>query len=269
MPITDHAEARDLAAVVARIPELRDVPSGRWSIVRLPGLTNRSYRLHAAPLDVVVRFPGAGTGRYLSRVDELHNARAAAAAGLAPEVLYGDAETGILVTRFVAAAAAPDPRAMGEALRKLHDSGLALCGAIDPLAAVDRYLAVAGHARVARLRAAAERVRDQLVGPACPCHGDPGPANWLLPANAGPMLVDWEFSGMADPAWDVAVVALELDPAAEALLLAGHGLPRRRLELFKPLVRLVAAAWANATLAAGNESPALRRMLECYLSILE
>ena len=57
----------------------------------------------------------------------------------------------------------------------------------------------------------------QLATPArlVPCHHDPWPENFVDTAT-GLRLLDWEYSAMGDPAWDLADVMVEaaLDPAA-------------------------------------------------------
>ena len=50
---------------------------------------------------IVVRLAGPGTEAYVNHASEARNARAAAQAGVAPEVLFSDAQRGIIVTRFV------------------------------------------------------------------------------------------------------------------------------------------------------------------------
>ena len=48
------------------------------------------------------------------------------------------------------------------------------------------------------------------VSPAAivPCHNDPWPAN-LLDADGRIYLIDWEYSGMNDPMWDLADLSVE------------------------------------------------------------
>ena len=68
---------------------------------RLGGLTNRVYRVRAGGEALVLRVPGEGTEAYIDREVEAVNARAAAAAGVSPEVLYVDPARGLMLTRHV------------------------------------------------------------------------------------------------------------------------------------------------------------------------
>src|SRR5262249_21107868 len=150
---------------------LRAPPFAAWDIAPLPSMTNRCFRLRAPGRDFVLRLPGTGTERYVSRAAELHNAAAAAAAGMAPPYLYGDERNGIMLTEFMADArpmTAGDfssPAAVAQAarlLRQLHESGVVFRSAIEPFAVVDRYLAIATHGELARLRQAAEASRAEF-----------------------------------------------------------------------------------------------------------
>src|SRR3712207_7100824 len=44
--------------------------------------------------------------------------------------------------------------------------------------------------------------------PLSPCHNDPWPAN-LLDAGGRLYIIDWEFSGMNDPMWDLGDLSVE------------------------------------------------------------
>ena len=235
--------------------------------------SNRSFRLRARGRDYVLRVPGPGTERFISRAAEAANLAAAVAAGVAPPLVRSYA-SGVQLSVFVdeSRALAPEdlrqPAVLAEVaflLRRLHECEAAFQGAIEPLAVVDRYLALAPHPELARLRRAVEA--STAPTPAeerRPCHGDPVAAN-LLASPRGIVLIDWEYSCMAEPAWDLAVLALdaELGPTHERLLLAAYGRPElvERVEAAKPLVRLVSAAWANAALAAGSTAPRLSALV--------
>ena len=75
--------------------------AGRRRWTRLGGLTNRVYRVRAGGEALVLRIPGEGTEAYIDRAVEAVNARAAAAAGVSPEVLHVDPARGLMVTRYV------------------------------------------------------------------------------------------------------------------------------------------------------------------------
>ena len=80
--------------VMARIPVLAGYGG---PLERMGGLTNAS----SARATPSCACPGKGTEEYIDRAQRGAAARAAAAAGVSPEVLYVDPPCGIMVTRFI------------------------------------------------------------------------------------------------------------------------------------------------------------------------
>ena len=81
-------------------------------------------------------------------------------------------------------------------------------------------------------------------------HGDLVTGNILWPASA-PVLVDWEFWRMGDPAEDLAYVVAMNDMAAAsaAAVHAGYGAPAgliARARAWEPMVLADAALWLRA-----------------------
>ena len=62
--------------------------------------------------------------------------------------------------------------------------------------------------------------------PLVPSHCDPVPEN-ILDNGTRLFLIDWEYAGMNDPAWDLAYLALEggLGPDDESAMLAAYADP--------------------------------------------
>jgi thiamine kinase-like enzyme len=276
---------RELAEVLATIPMLAARPISDWQAVRLPGLTNINWRLTARDHDLVLRIPGASSERYLSRRQEMHNAGIAASLGIAPPLLHADPATGITVQSFIA-----DARALTEAdfaepeiafkigalLGRLHRCGRAFEGAMAPFPIIDTYLGLAADDRLKRLRIRAEPIRSALEAQPMdmvPSHVDPNPANFLLRADGTLLLIDWEYSAMCEPAWDLAAVMIEgvTTPATIAALRRGYGRPveESRLWLMRAALHLVAGSWTYAEIAGGNAAGGLPALLERCLSRAE
>ncbi len=118
-----ESEARK---VLARVPALAGYDG---PLERMGGLTNAVFRAG----DAVLRLPGKGTEEYIDRANEAAAARAAADAGVSPEVLFVDPASGVMVTRFVdgtetmtseAFRIRPGaPARAGRAFRQLHELG--------------------------------------------------------------------------------------------------------------------------------------------------
>jgi thiamine kinase len=247
-------------AVLERVPFLAGRDPAAWRVEAIGSVTNRTWRVTSGGDSYVVRVAGPTT-RYLDRAVEGRNAAIAADLGLAPAILFLD-DT-LLVTRFVAGARPltetdlDDPMrllALAAVLRRLQHSPVPFAGERHPFGEIDRYLARPGHARAVALRQAAQPIDAALARsprPLVPAHIDAGAANFLLRADGSLLLVDWEFSAMADPAWDVASVLMQRnageDETARRFVAAvlGDASERTmaRLALFTAALCLVAGSW--------------------------
>jgi len=267
----------DVRAVMAGIPVLAGY-SG--PIERLGGLTNRVFRTGG----MCLRIPGKGTEEYIDRGNEAVTAREAARAGVSPEVLHADAATGLMVTRFIDGTVtmspahfrqrAGAPARAGRAFRELHDSGAVFPFRFDLFAMIDDYLGVLGGKDVALppgyhdVVAEAGTVRAALAAhPAAlaPCHCDPLCENFL-DTGERMWIVDWEYSGMNDPMWDLGDLSVEgeFDAGQDAEMLrayfgcaptpAEHG----RVVIYKAMCDLLWTLWGLIQLANGNPADDFR-----------
>ncbi|MER8509756.1 phosphotransferase family protein [Mesorhizobium sp. M0199] len=258
-------------AALAAIPMLAGYDG---PLERLGGLTNLVFR----GKDFCLRIPGKGTEEYINRANEAVAAREAAKAGVSPEVLHVDAETGVLVTRFIAGAETMSPEKFktrlgsparaGKAFRKLHTSGAVFPFRFELFAMVDDYLQVlsskdvalpAGYHDVVR---EAETVRSALAAhplPIVACHCDPLCENFLDTGDRM-WIVDWEYSGMNDPLWDLGDLSVEgqFDAAQdEEMMLAYFGgeprpAERARIVIYKAMCDLLWTLWGLIQLANKN-----------------
>ena len=153
-------------------------------------------------------------------------AQEAAKAGVGPEVMHFGAD-GVMVSRFVAGAETMSPEAFrtragaparaGEAFRKLHESGAKFPFRFELFSMIDGYLKVLATKDVTLpdgyhdVVAEAETVRAALDAhplPLAPCHCDPLCENFL-DTGERMWIVDWEYSGMNDPMWDLGDLSVE------------------------------------------------------------
>lgn len=284
----DTGEEEEVRTQLARIAVLPPAAGG-WRIARLPSLTNRSYLVEPCELDAgeayVLRLPGKGTERYIDRAGELANARAAAAIGLAPPILHGDPDSGVMLSRYLRGAVPlsaerlREPGVLGAAvglLKRLHGSGLAFRGEMRLYPKIDQYLALAGTAELRALRRQGERLRP-LLEPGwnawAPCHIDPAPGNFVA-AEGRHYLLDWEYAAMCEPLWDLAGLSIEgrFDGRQDAALIRlyfGAAEERRwlsRLHLYRIMLRLVAAAWGAVQVAEGNGAATAAELVDPLLA---
>ncbi|PWW02111.1 thiamine kinase-like enzyme [Hoeflea marina] len=253
-------------------------------VERLGGLTNLVFRVG----DYCLRLPGKGTEEYINRAHEAVAAREAAGAGVSPEVVHVDAATGIMVTCFIEGARTMSPRAFrddpgsvrraGEAFRQLHGSGAQFPSTFDLFAMIDDYLSILSKKDVALPHgyhdavALAENVRAALAArslPSVTCHCDPLCENFL-DTGERIWIVDWEYSGMNDPMWDLGDLSVEgeFDADQDEALLDAYfgGVPapadRGRMVIYKAMCDLLWTLWGLIQLANGNPADDFRAYAE-------
>ncbi len=231
-----------------------------------------------------MRIPGKGTGEYINRANEAVAAREAAKAGVSPQVIHFDPETGVMLSNFIDGAVTMTPKLFkerpgsparaGNAFRKLHDSGAQFPFRFELFAMIDDYLKVLSTKDVALpdgyhdVLREAETVRAALAArpyPIVPCHCDPLCENFL-DTGERMWIVDWEYSGMNDPMWDLGDLSVEggFDEAQDMELLHAYfsGPPgardHGRMVIYKAMCNLLWTLWGLIQLANGNPADDFR-----------
>ena len=245
------------------------------------GLTNVSYKVTTGGAAYALRLAGDGTSEYIDRKAEEHNARVAAEAGVNAEVLFFDARDGTMVTRFVEGISmnAGDgfgrdsgaPVRAARALKQVHSLGRVFRSRFDVFAAIEGYLDLLrgwrmplpeDYYEVGQRARAVRLVLEASPAALVPCHNDPWPGN-LLDAD-GPdgriYLIDWEYSGMNDPMWDLADLSVEagFGPEQDRTMMEVYYGARlspalySRLEVYKAMSDLHWSVWGFVQHAKGN-----------------
>jgi thiamine kinase-like enzyme len=223
-----------LAAAVARV-----WPDGRstWEVLD-GGITNHNVKVTRPDGVVVLRVAGKDTELLgIDRAVELAATRAAAEAGIGPEVVDFVEPEGWLITRFVAGSI-PPPETLREpaqlarvaaALRSFHQRP-PIPGRFDSLAVVEAYRDTAlerGASLPDAYTAAHDLARRIAISradqPPRPCHNDLLNSNFIVDGERL-VIVDWEYAGMGDPFFDLANFSINhgLDPDGRAVLLAAY-----------------------------------------------
>jgi thiamine kinase-like enzyme len=204
------------------------------------GLTNTNWWVEVDGTPYFVRIPGAATELLaVDRGNELYNTVAAADAGVAPRVAAVIPELDAFALEWVDATPGSNeslrthrmPSRIAAVLRELH-RGPRFRDDFDMFRVSERYLALVDARsmpiparyrehldRIPRIEAALRR----SPSPTVPCHNDLLADNYLDDGSRL-WLVDWEYSGNNDPAFELGNTAQELgyDAAQRSELCAAY-----------------------------------------------
>lgn len=224
----------------ADIPKLKSLMklvfgTGEWEdIQRLGGMTNHSYKItREDKQEYLVRIPGDGTEEMINRLDERKSTELACNLGIDSPLLYfGD--DGQKVMRFI-----HDPQPMNEEVmrrkenllqaaeifRRLHTCGIdtgVRFEVFEMAALYEKIIRDGGVALYSDYEDIKQAVMDIKAevdkdGEAkkVPCHNDSLTGNWVIDGDGRLYLIDWEYSGMNEPMWDLSCLSIEAAYTAE------------------------------------------------------
>lgn len=205
------------------------------------GLTNYNYIMDIKGIEYVIRQPGGMTNLMIDRRIERINSGIASELGLNSECIYFDEDSGIKISLYIANSrnfALADPsdkqnlESVAELMKRTHTSVKTFPNRFDWEKELGKYERLIAELR-GELFFDHDDLKEQLLRfgeplranmRILPCHNDTVPENFILDADGKAYLIDWEYAGMNDPAWDVAAYILEsrLDGPAVACLLRNY-----------------------------------------------
>lgn len=203
-------------------------------IERLGGMMNHSYKITRADgQEYLCRIPGEGTGDLVNRSDERKSTELACSLGIDSELLYFD-EDGRKVMRFIHD---PQPNSLeimrrpenltqaAAIFRKLHTCGVDTGVPFEVFEMAALYEKVIIDGGVAfyddydEVKQTVMDIKAEIDGDApaakVPCHNDCLVGNWVIDHDGKLWLIDWEFSGMNEPMWDLSCLSIEHDYTVE------------------------------------------------------
>lgn len=250
---------KTIDTLITTIPLLAGPP---FEITRLDGWSNHTYLLKRKNEAYVVRIPTREHVPWLNRQHESAHIHALQGLVITPEVVYDDPSCGIAIRTYLPGHVISDDATritpaqlggMAAVLKKLHDSPCTF----QPLSLFD-FLAhdmdyIKQHftldPRYAELEAYASRIAVKWpTVDKVPCHMDPNPHNFLCASDGRIWLIDFEYAGQCDPAWDLAytITYCNLSKSQEKIFL-DHYAPsdtmRERVKDYKALTQWIQAIW--------------------------
>lgn len=200
------------------------------SIEHAGGMTNKNYKVRVLGQDYILRVAGAGTQDMISRKNEKNNARIGNVLGLDTEIAYFDEESGIKISRYIDGAETLNPQTakyeenmemVATVLKKLHFSCLDFENTFDVFREIEKYEKLVEDANGTYYDDEYEAVREKVMAledelnrigrDSYTCHNDTVAENFIKDKDGRLYLIDWEYSGMNDPMWDVSAFILETE----------------------------------------------------------
>lgn len=204
------------------------------------GMTNRSFLFSVDGKKYIMRIPGEGTDQLINRANEAMVYEKIKGLRLCDDLVYMNPDNGYFgddgrkVMEFI-----KNPQPMSEEVmrrkenllqaaeifHRLHTCGVDTGVRFEVFEMADLYEKIIREGGVAFYDDYAEvkqTVMD-IKGEAdkdgeakkVPCHNDSLMGNWVLREDGRLYLIDWEYSGMNEPMWDLSCLSIEADYTPE------------------------------------------------------
>lgn len=196
-------------------------------IIPAGGMTNKNYKVAIENKNYILRIPGAGTEEMINRIEEKANSKLAHELNLDTKILFFDEVSGIKVSEFIenaetlnatTAKREENMKLTSAILRTLHNSGIKLNNTFNVFDKILHYENLLKKAngdnfedyyevkeKVMYLQEMLKKLDVELKS----CHNDCVPENFVKSGSERIYLIDWEYSGMNDPMWDLAAHSIE------------------------------------------------------------
>jgi len=193
------------------------------SVEQLGGMTNQNYLVKTTNKQYIVKFFGKGTEKLINRQDEKHNLELLKDLDLDVKNYLFDIEAGIKVNEYIESAITLDSTSIktkfdkiAPILQTIHASGKELRGEFAPFEEIKKYeslieekIPYANYEAVRKEVFSLEKRLADLGVDRKSCHIDLVPENFIESPQGRIYLIDWEYSSMNDPMWDLAALFLE------------------------------------------------------------
>ena len=193
------------------------------SVEQLGGMTNQNYLVKTTNKQYIVKFFGKGTEKLINRQDEKYNLELLKDLDLDVKNYLFDIEAGIKVNEYIESAITLDSTSIktkfdkiAPILQTIHASGKELRGEFAPFEEIKKYeslieekIPYANYEVVREEVFSLEKRLADLGVDRKSCHIDLVPENFIESPQGRLYLIDWEYSSMNDPMWDLAALFLE------------------------------------------------------------
>nr|WP_282184498.1 phosphotransferase family protein [Streptococcus mitis] len=234
------------------------------SVEQLGGMTNQNYLVKTTNKQYIVKFFGKGTEKLINRQDEKYNLELLKDLDLDVKNYLFDIEAGIKVNEYIESAITLDSTTIktkfdkiAPILQTIHASGKELRGEFVPFEEIKKYeslieeqIPYANYEVVREEVFSLEKRLADLGVDRKSCHIDLVPENFIESPQGRLYLIDWEYSSMNDPMWDLAALFLESEftPQEEEDFLSHYEsdqtpVSREKIAIYKILQDAIWSLW--------------------------
>lgn len=234
------------------------------SVEQLGGMTNQNYLAKTTNKQYIVKFFGKGTEKLINRQDEKYNLELLKDLDLDVKNYLFDIEAGIKVNEYIESAITLDSTSIktkfdkiAPILQTIHASGKELRGEFAPFEEIKKYeslieekIPYANYEAVREEVFSLEKRLTDLGVDRKSCHIDLVPENFIESPQGRLYLIDWEYSSMNDPMWDLAALFLESEftPQEEEAFLSYYEsdktpVSREKIAIYKILQDAIWSLW--------------------------
>ena len=234
------------------------------SVVQLGGMTNQNYLVQTSSNRYIVKFFGKGTEKLIDRQNEKFNIELLKDLKLDVENYLFDIEAGIKVNQYIENAETLDSNTIktkfekiAPILQTIHASGKELKGEFAPFEEIKKYESLIqgeiSYPNYEDVRKSVLSLKNELekIGiEKKSCHIDLVPENFIEGPDGHLYLIDWEYSSMNDPMWDLAALFLESEftPDEEDSFLSYYEseqtpVSRKKIRIYKIFQDIIWSLW--------------------------
>ena len=234
------------------------------SVEQLGGMTNQNYLVQTSSNRYIVKFFGKGTEKLIDRQNEKYNIELLKDLKLDVENYLFDIEAGIKVNQYIENAETLDSNTIktkfekiAPILQTIHASGKELKGEFAPFEEIKKYesliqgeISYPNYEDVRKSVLSLKNELEKIGVDKKSCHIDLVPENFIEGPDGHLYLIDWEYSSMNDPMWDLAALFLESEftPDEEDSFLSYYEseqtpVSRKKIRIYKILQDIIWSLW--------------------------
>ena len=250
--------------VKAKIASLLSADEEIQIVEQLGGMTNQNYLVKTTSNQYIVKFFGKGTDKLIDRQNEKYNLELLKDLKLDVENYLFDIEAGIKVNQYIENAETLNFNTIktkfekiAPILQTIHASGKELKGEFAPFEEIKKYesliqgeISYPNYEAVRKSVLSLKNELEKIGVDKKSCHIDLVPENFIEGPDGHLYLIDWEYSSMNDPMWDLAALFLESEftPEEEADFLAYYErdktpVSREKIRIYKILQDIIWSLW--------------------------